>query len=246
MDKRIKLVLSYDGTDFAGWQIQNDVRTVQGELEKALYRLHRHRVSTIVAGRTDSGVHAAGQVCHFDTDSSIPPDKFKDALNSLLPPDMRIIKSTGVSMDFHARKSAVRRSYRYYIKESNVRSPFYRDYCLSVRKAPGLTALNKCARQIVGVHDFTAFTAAGDPNPSKIREIFTSVFYVDNGFIIYKIEGTAFLWKMIRSLVGTMLETAVLDSPGERMRDILNSGDRNLAGTTAPAKGLYFFKVDYE
>ncbi len=246
MSRRIKLVLSYDGTDFSGWQVQPYTRTVQGEIEKALYRLHGAKTGTIVAGRTDSGVHALGQVCHFDAESSIPGEKYREAVNSLLPGDVRVLSSTEVKKDFSARYSARMRSYKYLIKESAVPSPFSRKYSLTVRKAPSLRSLNECARQVVGVHDFTAFTAAGDPSRTKVREIFSSSFYMENGFIVYKIEGTAFLWKMIRSLIGTMLDVAYLSYPGERMKDILKSADREKAGTTAPAKGLYFYKVRYD
>ncbi|RKX93642.1 MAG: tRNA pseudouridine(38-40) synthase TruA [Spirochaetes bacterium] len=246
MSRRIKLVLSYDGTDFSGWQVQPEQRTVQGELEKALYKLHGERTSTIVAGRTDSGVHALGQVCHFDADSSIPGEKYREAINSLLPGDVRILSSLEVIRDFSARYSALMRSYKYLIQECTVPSPFSRKYALSLRELPPLRYLNECARQVIGVHDFTAFTAAGDPSKTKIREIFSSSFYMENGYLVYKIEGTAFLWKMIRSIIGTILETAPLSFPGERMKDILESGDRTMAGTTAPAKGLYFYKVRYD
>ena len=246
MSRRIKLVLSYDGTDFSGWQIQPEQRTVQGELEKALYKLHGEITSTIVAGRTDSGVHALGQVCHFDADSSIPGEKYREAINSLLPGDIRILSSIEVIHDFSARYSALMRSYKYLIQEGTVPSPFSRKYALSLRELPSLRYLNECARQVIGVHDFTAFTAAGDPSKTKIREIFSSSFYMENGYLVYKIEGTAFLWKMIRSIIGTILETAPLSFPGERMKDILESGDRTMAGTTAPAKGLYFYKVRYD
>lgn len=246
MIRRIKLVLSYDGTDFSGWQIQPNERTVQGELEKALTQMHDCSISTIVAGRTDSGVHAQGQVCHFDVESSVPDFKYKEALNSLLPADIRILSSIQTEKDFNARYSAKKRVYKYFIKENSVPSPFARNYCLTIRSAPSLVNLNKCARQIVGVHDFSAFTAAGDKSISKVRKIFTSVFYMENGYIVYRIEGTAFLWKMIRSLVGTMMETAILSHPGERMKEILKNGDRGMVGTTAPSKGLFFHRVDYD
>ncbi len=246
MSRRIKLVLSYDGSEFSGWQVQPEQRTVQGELENALFKLHGTKTSTIVAGRTDSGVHALGQVCHFDGESSIPEEKYREALNSLLPHDVRIVSSKEVSSDFSARYSALQRSYKYLIYEGSVPSPFTRKYALSLREIPPLRSLNECARQVIGIHDFTAFTAAGDISKTKIREVFSSSFYMENGFLVYKIEGTAFLWKMIRSIIGTILKTAPLAFPGERMKEILESGDRTMAGTTAPAKGLYFYKVRYD
>ncbi len=244
--RRIKLLLSYEGTGFSGWQRQKEDRTVQGEVEKALAVLHKKPVGVVAAGRTDAGVHAYGQVCHFDTDSSVPGQRFKEALNSLLPPDVRVITSREVEKTFHARFSALKRTYHYYIGTAGLFLPFDRNLCYKSRNIPSLPALNACARQIVGVHDFTSFTAAGDMSPSKVRDIFSSSFHMERGYMIYKIEGTAFLWKMVRSLVGTMLETAMLPSPAVRMKEILDSRDRRKAGTTAPAKGLFFFKVEYE
>ncbi len=246
MSRRIKLILSYDGTDFSGWQLQKNDRTVQEEIEKALEKLHGKPVRITGSGRTDAGVHAVGQVCHFDTDSSIPDGKFKAALNSLLPHDVRILSSCEAADDFHARYSARRRVYMYYIRETEFPLPFYRNYCYRMRNVPPLNSLNACARQIVGVHDFTTFSAAGDRSSSKIREIYASNFFIENGYIVYKIEGTAFLWKMVRSLVGTMLEVASSPLSGGLMKEILLSKERNLAGPTAPAQGLYFFKVEYE
>jgi len=244
--RRIKLILAYEGTHFSGWQIQKKERTVQGELEKALNQLHKHEVRVTAAGRTDAGVHARGQVCHFDSDASIPEKKYREALNSILPADVRILSSNTVDNRFHARFSAKKRSYRYYIKSKGEMLPWYRNFCLSMRVIPPLSALNSCARQILGTHDFSTFTAAGDKSTSRIREIYSSSFFIEKGYLVYKIEGTAFLWKMVRSIVGTMVETAVLSFPGERMKEILLSGERSMAGTTAPAKGLHFYKVTYE
>ncbi len=244
--RRIKLVLSYEGTPFSGWQRQKHDRTVQGELEKALAVLHDRPVTAVAAGRTDAGVHALGQVCHFDTDSSIPGLKFREALNALLPRAVRVLKSREVDEGFHARFSAVKREYHYYIGTAPVPLPFDRDRCYRPRVIPPVEALNACARQIVGVHDFTTFTAAGDKSPSRVREVFSSVFFMERGYLVYRITGTAFLWKMVRSLVGTMLETALLPLPSERMREILDSRERERAGTTAPSRGLFFFRVEYE
>ncbi len=244
--RRIKLVLSYEGTGFSGWQRQKEDRTVQGEMEKALAVLHKKSVSLIAAGRTDAGVHALGQVCHFDTDSSVPDKKFKEALNALLPHDVRILSSREVNRSFHARFSAQRRIYLYYIRTGNPLLPFDRNLCFGTRNVPSLRALNSCARQILGVHDFTSFTAAGDTSLSKEREIFSSSFFMERGYLVYRIEGNAFLWKMVRSLVGTMFEVASLPFPEKHMAEILSARDRSRAGTTASAKGLYFFRVEYE
>ena len=243
--RRVKIVLSYEGTNFFGWQIQDEGRTVQGVLEEGLGRMHKHPVRVTAAGRTDSGVHANGQVCHFDTELDIPEIKYKDAMNAFLPDDISVIRSTYTGDDFHARFSAGRRVYKYYLTGPMGYTVFNRYFCTQVRTLPGLESLNACARSLVGIHDFTTFTSAGDKSESRVREIYSAVFYREEGFTVFKIEGNAFLWKMVRSIVGSILKYAELDNNGSGFLRALESKDRTMAGTTAPAKGLFFHKVYY-
>lgn len=247
MPKRnLKVTLSYDGTDFCGWQIQRRERTVQGVVEEALDRLHDHPVRVKAAGRTDSGVHAHGQVISFESDSTVPDDRFTRALNSRLPRDVRAVSALPVSETFHARYSARRRIYKYYILPSEHSDPFARRFCLTVKRNLDLRRLNSYAARIVGVHDFTTVAAVGDEAESMVREVFTSAFYVEGRFVVYRIDGNAFLWKMVRSLVGTMLAVNAEESSPSRFSELLEARDRSLAGDTAPAKGLFLSRVLYD
>ena len=244
--RNLKLILSYDGTDFCGWQIQKRERTVQGVVEEALARLHDHPIRVRAAGRTDSGVHAHGQVISFESDSTVPDERFAKALNSRLPRDVRAVSACPVDIDFHARYSARRRIYKYYILPAEYSDPFSRRFCLTVKRELDLRMLNNFASKIVGVHDFTTFAAAGSDRESMIREIFSSSFYIEGRFIVFKIEGNAFLWRMVRSLVGTILAVEAEGASPCRFVELLKGRDRKLAGDTAPAKGLFLFRVIYD
>jgi tRNA pseudouridine38-40 synthase len=244
--RNLKVVLAYDGTDFCGWQIQRRERTVQGVVEEALQRLHDRPVRVRAAGRTDSGVHAHGQVISFDSDSTIPDERVAKAINSRLPRDVRAIHASPVSEDFHARYSARRRIYKYYILPAECSHPFSRRYCLTVKRKLDLQRLNGFASRIAGLHDFTTFAASGDTSESMIREVFSSAFYVEGDFIVFRIEGNAFLWRMVRSLVGTMLSLDADGKPPAALSEAISARDRQFAGETAPAKGLSLYEVVYD
>lgn len=245
--RNIRLDLSYDGTDFQGWQIQNSGRTVQGEIEIALKKLHGKYVPLSGSGRTDSGVHATGQVANFHSDiSSIPEEKFREAVNSHLPRDIRVMKSRLVPESFHARYNARVRVYKYYLLHSEAGQAHLRNYCYLTRHKFDIQHLNRLAAPIVGVHDFTTFAAARDENESKIRNIFGASFYPEGNFIVFKVSGNAFLWRMIRSLTGTIVNLASCGEDEHKMRELLEAKDRSCAGPTAPARGLFLHKVLYE
>ena len=245
-DRNIRLRLAYDGTDFCGWQVQNGQRTVQGVLEDALSGLHEHPVRVRVAGRTDSGVHAHGQVANFVSDASVPEERFAPALNSRLPRDVRVLESQSVPMDFNSRYDARWRVYKYFLHVASCSDPFTRKYCLTVKRRPDTALLNRLASELIGTHDFTAFSAAGDQSESKVRDIRSAVFYQERQFLVFKIVGSSFLWRMVRSVVGTLLELVEADrSPGS-LRTIIESRDRGAAGTTAAAKGLSLHRVVYD
>ncbi len=244
--RRIKLTLAYDGTGFCGWQIQKRERTVQDELQKVLAILHKHPVAVTGSGRTDAGVHALGQTAHFDTDlQAMPPGKFVPAMNSLLPADIRIRQASEVGKDFHARYGALQREYSYHMTILSENDPFSRPYSCQLVRMPDIRLLNGYAAAILGTHDFSAFSAAGDTSESKVRTIFTSSFGFVGKKLVYTICGNAFLWRMVRSLVGTMLDLERVGSPAESMAAVLASADRGRVGTTAPAKGLFLYRVRY-
>lgn len=244
--RRIRIDLAYDGTDFFGWQVQSHGRTVQGELEKALGKIEGAEVRVIGSGRTDSGVHACFQVAHFDTEKdSIEPSRFATALNSILLKDIRILVTKEVAEDFHARFSAVERGYCYYFSQNSCMLPFYRDFCWDLRRPLNVELLNRYASKLIGLHDFTTFSAAGDASPTKER-IITSASFVPRGdFLVFKLSGNAFLWKMVRSITGTMIGLEVKGAGEGVFEEILKAKERSLVGTTAPARGLFLDYVRY-
>lgn len=244
--RNIKLTLAYDGTDFCGWQIQKGQRTVQGVVEEALGHIHGSPIRVGVAGRTDSGVHADGQVISFLSDCTVPDERFVNAINSQLPRDVRALSSICVPNSFHARFSAQWREYKYYIRQAAYSDPFSRFFCLTVKRDLNLKVLNGYASRLVGTHDFTTFAAAGDQSRSKIRAIRSASFYQKGPYIIFRIIGNAFLWKMVRSLIGTILDHVADRHHIESFDKILSARDRSLAGSTAPAKGLSLYRVIYD
>jgi tRNA pseudouridine38-40 synthase len=245
--RNIKAVVAYDGTGFFGWQSQKKGRTVQEELQKSLQCMHSHRVHLHAAGRTDSGVHADGQVVNFFTDMpAVPAERFAPALNSRLPGDVRVLSTQEVPDEFHARYSARARVYRYFIHPGPIVAPVQRHYCLRLGRSPDLSRLNRLAGCLPGRHDFTTFSALADRSSSKVREVYSAAFYPDGPFIVFRIAASSFLWRMVRSIVGSLLELEGRDEPADSMRAALAARDRGLAGSTAPAVGLFLHKVIYD
>ncbi len=247
MKRNIRIVVAYDGTNFSGWQVQKDQRTVQGVIEAGLERMHGHPVKVIGAGRTDSGVHAVGQVANFITDiDSIPAHRYRDALNSYLPHDVRALKSDEVDILFDSRRWAKARVYRYYILMGDVGLPHLRNYCIKIRHRPDIVKLNDMAGILVGERDFTSFSATRDENEKKLRRVYSASFYPEGNFIVFQIVANAFLWKMVRSIVGTILELEKNGMGLKEFSEILEKRDRKLAGVTAPARGLFLERVIYD
>jgi tRNA pseudouridine38-40 synthase len=211
-ERVIRMTVAYDGTDYSGWQRQAGVRTVQEEIERALAKMHGHHVPIVGAGRTDSGVHAAGQVAHFVTDiARIPADRFEPALNKFLPRDIRIVKAADAHPDFHARFDARSRRYKYFFRIGRAQSPHLDRFAWRLFKQPDIVRLNRMASCLRGEIDCEAFTAAKDPSESRFRYLHHAVFYVEGDALVFDISANAFLWRMVRSLVGTLVE---LDANG--------------------------------
>lgn len=244
--RNIKLLIAFDGSDFNGWQIQDKGRTVQAVLESALAEMHKHEVRITGAGRTDSGVHARGQVANFSSDlGSVPAEKYCDALNSILPKDVRILESSETDPNFHSRYDALKRTYRYYILPGKQPLPWQRKYCLPIRRRPNIRTLSAVADCFTGRHDFTAFSAAGGENTTSERVIFSSSVFISGEYLVYQITGNAFLWRMVRSIVGTMLELEAAGKGPKEASAILASRKRERAGTTAAPQGLFLHHIEY-
>jgi len=248
--RNIKIIIAYDGTDFYGWQRQDQnkgqVRTVQGVIEQALKKMHGSSVSLTGSGRTDTGVHAVGQAANFYTNiGSIAPGRFVPALNSLLPQDVRILDACEVNNNFHARFSAVSRTYRYHFTCRRPLLPQESRYSLHLSRFPCIETLNAYGRLLLGEKDRSIFSGAGDMSKSKNRYVYRAVFYVEGNFLIFEICANAFLRKMVRSIAGTLLRCEETSTPPEKLMEITTQGERSLAGPTLPPQGLFLWKVNY-
>jgi tRNA pseudouridine38-40 synthase len=247
-DRNIKLLIAYDGTDFCGWQRQEGgrKRTVQGVIEEALEKIHGRHINVTGSGRTDSGVHAVGQVANFYTGiKSIAASRFASALNGLLPQDVRVIESCETASGFHARFNARMRTYRYHFICRTALLPHERRYNLRLRRIPNLEVLNAYGRLLLGEKDCSMFAGAGDTCKSKSRFIYRSSFFTEGSRLIFEISANAFLRKMVRSIAGTFLHYEERGTPPEKLRDLIASGERRLAGPTLPSQGLFLWKVEY-
>lgn len=244
--RTIKLTIEYDGTDYLGWQVQPNGKTIQGVLEECLKRITGEEVHVIGSGRTDAGVHALAQVAHFKTKSPIDLNSLQRALNSLLPKDILIKRVEEVDSDFHARKKAIRKLYEYRIFNRPLQSVFQRHYSWHIPQKLNQEAMAKAAHFLVGEHDFSSFKSSGTPTRSTIRRVFRVGWKRDRGGILrFEIEASGFLKQMVRTIVGTLVEVGKGKITPEEFQEILLSRDRRKAGPTAPAHGLFLKEVKY-
>ncbi|MEH7887197.1 tRNA pseudouridine(38-40) synthase TruA [Bacillus sp. JJ1609] len=244
---RLKCTVSYDGTMFSGYQVQPGKRTVQGEIEKALEKLNKGKGIRISAsGRTDAGVHARGQVVHFDTMLEIEPARWQIALNSLLPSDIAIHTVELAAPDFHARFNAVSKEYRYFMLLSKHRDPFQRNFAYQFPFSLDFEVMRAASKHLLGTHDFTSFCSAKTEVEDRVRTLKEIDFSEENGQFIFRFVGDGFLYNMVRILVGTLLEIGTGRRPADSIPELLEKKDRTLAGKTAPGHGLYLWKVFYE
>ncbi|HEX2915044.1 MAG TPA: tRNA pseudouridine(38-40) synthase TruA [Chloroflexia bacterium] len=265
--RNIKLVLEYDGTDFSGSQLQANGRTVQGELEKALASLTGlpagERCKVSLAGRTDTGVHASGQVANFKTASAHSLETFRRGLNALLPFDIAVLSVEEVDEEFHARFSARERYYRYRILNRPARSPLLRRYALQVAQPLKLEAMQAAANRLVGEHDFASFAGAGwgipagegaeteeNDGPSTVRKVLKATWSREmpdpaQTVLVLEIAANAFLPHMVRNIVGTLLQVGKGEISPDDFEEIIAACDRRRAGPTAPACGLSLVEVRY-
>lgn len=244
--QRYKCIVTYDGTHFTGYQVQPNKRTVQGALESALKKLHKGKdIKVTASGRTDAGVHACGQVIHFDSPLNIPLEKWEIALNSLLPDDVAIIDAEKASENFHVRFDAKGKEYRYFVHLSSKRDPFKRHYAYQYSYSLNIDSIKKAAAGLLGKHDFTSFCSAKTEVEDKVREIQEIGVLEEGEMLIFRFKGTGFLYNMVRILVGTLLEVGSGERDPDSMSAIIEDKNRSAAGKTAPAQGLYLWKVFY-
>lgn len=243
--RRIKLVIEYDGSFFHGWQVQKNLTSVQEEIEKAIFKVTGEKVSVTGSGRTDAGVHAYGQAAHFDTESKIPADKFSIVLNTVLPPSVAVISSMEVPHDFHARFSAVKKTYKYKILNRPTRSPIMEKRAWHIPVPLDIGSMKKAASLFIGYHDFSAFCASGHNVKNFERHIYDSGWTVEGDLIEYTVTGSGFLYNMVRIMTGTMVEVGMGKRPAESISGLLEGKNRRQAGITAPPQGLYLWEVCY-
>ncbi len=242
---RIKLFLAYDGTDFCGWQRQKNGVSVQETVENAIFSLTDEKVSVTGSGRTDAGVHAAGQVAHFDTKSSIPPEKFYKALNPFLVGNVKAINSQKASDDFNSCRDAIRKTYSYDFYYSEVENPILDRFALKVEGAPDFDFINKAIALLVGEHDFKAFCATGSSIKTTVRTIYSiNVIKTEKGFRLL-FTGNGFLYNMVRIMAGAILDVGNSALPLKELERAITLGERSILGKTLSPKGLTLQSVEY-
>ncbi len=267
--RTVRLRVSYDGTDFFGWQVQPGTRTVQGELQEAIFRLTGERRTVVAAGRTDAGVHALGQACHFRTNTNAPAERLNAALRPHLPPDVTVLEGRDVPPHFHSTRDAVSKTYRYVILNDRDPNPLVRRFAWRVRpdsRGVGLNdaAMRDAAAQIVGTHDFACFQSTGSPRPNTVRTVHRLTLTRSatwpawspvpgeeqagdavGPFLFLEVTGDGFLYNMVRTIAGTLAEVGLGKRPAADLHRLIAGRDRTAAGPTAPPQGLYLVRVNY-
>jgi tRNA pseudouridine38-40 synthase len=244
---KYKCVIAYDGTDFAGYQVQPEKRTIQSEFEAVLAQMHKGTIIKVTAsGRTDSGVHAKGQVLHFESPLTFPTENWVKAFSALLPTDIIVLEVDIVPDDFHARFHTTGKEYRYIIARSKLRDPFQRNYAYHYPYPLDWEAMREAISYLIGTHDFTSFCSAKTEVVDKVRTIQVMDFEESDGYMVFRFVGEGFLYNMVRILVGTLLDVGSGKMSPHDMSGILAKQDRSFAGKTAPAQGLYLWKVFYK
>ena len=254
--RTLKLTLAYDGTAYAGWQVQPGCRTVQGTLEAAARKVTGRSVRVVASGRTDAGVHALGQVAGFQTHSDLPAGVLRRALNAELPEDVAVLEVAEAADDFHPIRDAVRKRYRYVIHDAPVRDVFRRQYCWHYSHGRlDAEAMSRAGKALLGRHDFRSFQSSGAERESSVRTIFDLSVQRCRGeqgrgeehdWITLEVEADGFLYNMVRAIVGTLVEVG-RGAQGESWpAEVLRAADRAAAGPTAPPQGLFLVRVDYD
>lgn len=243
--KNIKLLIEYDGTNYCGWQRQDNAQSIQQKVEEAIERATRVFSKVTGSSRTDAGVHAKGFVCNFFTESSIPPENFKEALNVFLPEDIVIIEAKEVDKEFHSRFNSIGKKYVYTVLTGPHRPAIGRNYAYYFNKNLNIGQMKEAAKYFLGTHDFSAFKKSGSSVKTSIRTIKELNIDLDGNYIKFSIIGDGFLYNMVRIIVGTLLDVGTNRFNPEDIDKIISSKNRSNAGKSVPACGLTLEKVFY-
>ncbi len=247
--RTLKLTLAYNGGNYAGWQVQPDQRTLQGEIESALTKITGSTVRAVASGRTDAGVHALGQVVSFSTESQLSADVFVRALNAKLPRDMAVLWAVDVPVGFNARRDAVRKQYRYVIDDGPVRDVFRLPFCWKYHGQLNAPAMHRAAQALAGKHDFRSFESEWPNRATSVRTVEDINVRRRTGsesdVVTLEITADGFLYNMVRSIVGTLVEVGTGARGESWPAEVLAAEDRSVAGMTAPPEGLFLVKVEY-
>ena len=241
----IKLTIEYDGTNYYGWQKQKEMKTVQGEIEEAILLVTKEKCEVIGSSRTDAGVHARGFVANFKTNSKVPPERFREALNVKLPNDIVVIKSEKVEDNFHARYNAKGKTYQYYILNDDIPSALMRNQLYHYKYDLDVESMKEAAKYFIGTHDFAAFKTQGSSVKGTVRTIFDVKVEKIEKTIRISVSGDGFLYNMVRIIVGTLIRVGRNKIPASSIIDIINKKDRALAGDCVPPNGLVLKEVYY-
>ncbi|WP_026891870.1 tRNA pseudouridine(38-40) synthase TruA [Lacrimispora aerotolerans] len=244
--KRVKMIVAYDGTNYCGWQIQNNGLTIEEVLNKTLTELLKEKITVTGASRTDSGVHAEGNVAVFDTENRMPADKICFALNQRLPDDIRILQSEEVAPDYHPRKQNCVKTYEYKIMNRKIEIPTLRLYTHFCYYPLDVDKMREAGAYLVGEHDFKSFCTARGQAEETVRTIYSLDIEKTGDLIIIRIKGSGFLYNMVRIIAGTLMKVGMGVYPPSHVEDIIDARDRNAAGPKAAAKGLTLVSLDYE
>ena len=244
--RNIRIKLAYDGTDFHGWQVQPNQATIQGALQDVLTEIEGNTVEIHGSGRTDAGVHALGQVASFHLKNTIPTENLRRAMNRLLPDAIRVLEAEEVDTNFHPRRRAVSKTYEYRILRGEVCPPFSSRYVYHHPYPLNEPAMAKAANAFAGTHDFRSLAAAGgEEKESTVRTIFLSELEKDGDLLTYRVRGNGFLYRMVRNIVGTLVEVGRGNKAAADIDRILAAKQRSEAGPTVPARGLFLVEVQF-
>jgi tRNA pseudouridine38-40 synthase len=247
--RTIKLTIAYDGTHYAGWQVQSGQTAVQEVIEKAIEKITGQRTRVMASGRTDAGVHALGQVVGFQTETHLGTEVLRRALNATLPRDIAVLAAVEIPSGFHPTLDVVRKRYRYVIHDGPVRDVFRRHYCWHVHRRLDAEAMQRALDVLVGKHDFSSFETSGAERQSSVRTVFDIQVRRGRGdqcdLVTVEIEADGFLYNMVRTIVGSAVEVGRGAQPESWIAEILARTDRRTAGKTAPPQGLFLVSVEY-